>query len=536
MLRKRADTGRWAAGPPVEVFSGFSVDIVGRHVVANKQGCDSLHHRISRREKLMFRHAKNCLFIVIAVSVGLASSMPPTAEAQSAAAGPKYRVLDKQKVLTDPVQIKALRRMKNDALGSGAFSETEIKKWYEHFLRSFTFPSEVGNLPGKRKELRTDLEKSVKLPAFRQLLTKLTTTYMQGYARSAAFHPAVRFNAMLVIGDMNFVERSASQTKVPVPSPESLQFLLTEFRSKKQIDAVRVAALLGMLRHAQLQWGNTQMPLRGEIAKEMMQFLNAPPLNRNPNAHLWMQRRAIDVLASLGAIGRLPGAYQAIDDLVTDADADVRLRCTAAGALALLDAKSDQVNIADAALKLGTLAAEASRHDLAWIDEYKRRKAAESQDAPGSAGYAGLVSTSGVAVDQNDGAAMMGVEVEVAEMDETSGFDALTGGSDGSGDADPEVQVARRKILTKLHCIKKGLAGLEAAAALRPQDKSRVDAVNAQLKELLAAASPKEMPDLDGLAKGVKKAVRKMEQFTRRAATPNPVGATARGPSPRTGG
>ena len=451
-------------------------------------------------------------------------------EAQEAG---KYTVM---KAVDDSDTIRSLSRAKDAALRNGAYSanETEVKRYYQtYLLPAFTQPANAGDLPALRRDLIKDLQASEKVPQLRSYLVDIVGRYMKGFVQSQKykFHPAVRFNAMLVLAEMNAVERASSQTNFPVPDPAMTQFMLAEYKSDKQIDAVRVAALIGLIRHAKLHWGDSQLAGRGEIAQEMLALLKADaPANRHPATHIWMQRRAIDLLANLGALGVMKEAYPAIESIVMDEKADMNLRCTAAAALAFVDPKTDQVNISDASVKLAQLAVSASRDSLDWVAEYRRRKKADTLTAPGSDGSGGMRSTTGEVLNTDDASQMMGVEVEVEEMDETSGFEAM-GGFDGTGaaaDVDSDVLLAQRQILSRLYCIKRGLDGLEAAAASRPEDKTQFDSVKSQLDELLFAASPKETPDIDELTKDFRKAVRDLERFTKTAASRTrtvPVGA-----------
>ncbi len=498
-----------------------------------------------------------CRFALTAlVATWLAATALSARPALGQAAGNKFEPLP---ISVDIAEIKGLERAKNRVLAGASYSDNsaEVDKWYlGYFFRSFTLPEEFGKLPAKRKELLSDLARGDRYPAFRNKLMADTVKYMQLFVNNGngrvPIHPAVRFNAMLIIGELNAVEKTSSASKIPVPRAESLPFMLAEYGNKTQIDAVRVAALLGMLRHARLDYaaqrlqnaeGRMNPQHARQIAQEMVKLLNQtdPPPARNRQAHLWMQRRAVDVLAALGTVGQLNDASQAIDRIVASSEAEIDLRCTAAAALELLHPETKQVNIADTSIKLGALAAEASRHGLDWIDEFKRKKAAAEQTAPGADGYTGLVSTSGQQLDENNAAMMMGVEIEVEEMDESTGFDGMTGGADPFGvsgaEENPEVTVARRLFLSKLYCVQKGLKGLETAAA-DPQDKAQVDLVMAQLKKLLLATTPpKDQPDLDGLQKNMRKAVREMERLTRRATPAKaPAVGAAGAPGIPTGG
>ena len=66
----------------------------------------------------------------------------------------------------------------------------------------------------------------------------------------------------------------------------------------------------------------------------MMTLIEAkdPPANRDAKIHAWMQRRAIETVAALGAVGPRPEVNKAIERIMLDPNADILLRCTAASA------------------------------------------------------------------------------------------------------------------------------------------------------------------------------------------------------------
>ena len=159
------------------------------------------------------------------------------------------------------------------------------------------------------------------------------------------FHPAARMNAMLIIGDLNRKEAvQAVPPQPPEPLVEAVPVMIDELADPKQIDAVKVAAMVGLLRHVQADvrqrgpQGGAQQPqriddaTRNRINQVTLDILNLkdPPPGRTPEGHAWMQRRAIDILAVMGTISSDVNAAQTIEAMISNPDAPVSLRCTAA--------------------------------------------------------------------------------------------------------------------------------------------------------------------------------------------------------------
>jgi hypothetical protein len=142
---------------------------------------------------------------------------------------------------------------------------------------------------------------------------------------------------MLAIGELNDSEPSPPNPAVPCAGAVAV---LVESLKKGPSDAMKVAALRGLLRHCALgitsaQARDTQViPALLEVAK------SRPPKDRSPEGHAWMRTLAIESLAALhaagvasvAAIGR-NGVIDAMVQIVGDPASPLSVRCAAARAL-----------------------------------------------------------------------------------------------------------------------------------------------------------------------------------------------------------
>lgn len=401
-------------------------------------------------------------------------------------------------------------------------NKAALDQWYRsYFFRSFTHPAEFSKLPEKRQEILNDLKRSGREAQnpVHDYLVAITKKYMEGFVVSerGLFHPAVRFNAMLILGDLNQAEMKIGQ-KVPNPLPESLGFMVREYKREDQIDAVRVAALIGILRHAKLDWyrnpdsSRINLAARTELANMMIALLQADeaPENRNPDGHVWMQRRAVDILGALGMIGQMAAANDAVRSIVANSERPLPLRCTAAEALGLIDVDARaKVNSAEASLELVALAATAGHSVLDWIDDFQEAKLIKTAVGTGIA-MGGAVGGSYGMEEGMAGGANMEAMMEGYAMD----IGGMMGGLAAAKPLDPEVKLAQRRLLTNLVCVQAGLQGMAKVAT--PPEKSNVDSVVERFDALLDATltPPVDEPDLDGLARNIRKAVRDIEALT----------------------
>lgn len=334
---------------------------------------------------------------------------------------------------------------------------------------------------------------------------------------------------MLLIGDLNEQEPAtvgANQTP-PKPLPKALDIMLTEFDNPQQIDAVRLACLVGILRHAELTRVGMEIPeaSRQKITTSCLTLLAAaqPPAGRSKDGHVWMQRRAMEILGALGSPGPNGEVAQALDQFVRDEKgASLRMRCTAADALGRLEFPSDPgLDVDKTARGLGTITISVCR---THGDRFKERL--QERDMGGGAywGYGGYGGESarppaavpgnpygrGAGATSRDGGGRPSSGYQTARSGRGRGAAGGGYGYDGYGAAggleeepeipeDPLLTEARRALKHHLGCVKNGLSGTEKLA---PQHdgvkelKQIVDGLLASLdKEELDAAQLLEAVD-----------------------------------------
>ena len=448
---------------------------------------------------------------------------------------------------TDEKTRRTLEQQKN-AIIRGALAlegnQALFDSWYrDYFFRSFTQPSELGKLAEKRRALLDDLRLARTKQVHDRLLHDLVFYYMKGFVQTQKykFHPAVRVNAMLIIGELNRTEASLQQ-RYADPLPEALDFMLAEFQNPAQSDAVRVAAQIGILRHA--TYDRARPPAqristatRSAIVREMLAVVKAkdPPAGRSREGHHWIQQRGIEILAALGAVGPVEEVNRAIEEMVTDQKAPMSLRCTAASALIHVETQQKtSIDPADLALKLGALAVQICHKELDRIAEQEKRER-EKQATGGGAYFAGgmyapeaggmYAPEAGGMYAPEAGGMMPGAEAMPGGVmpGAEGGMPADAGmpggvmpGAEGGmpGDAgmlpgmpggvmpgaegmpggvmpgavvkDPRLETPRRRFKHQLVSVQTGLKGLAQLATAEPA-KSRVAAIVAQVDAVLKA-------------------------------------------------
>jgi hypothetical protein len=273
------------------------------------------------------------------------------------------------KVVADKVKREKTRSNVQKWLGAQAFGageEAQFDAYYRQFaLPRWTVAENYGLLIDYRKELRNDLLRGRTGPPYDRLLD-LTFNYMSRIS-GPAYYPAVRYNAMIVLGDLNAQEFSPGARGTVEPYPPAQKMLLQAVTNSDS-DAVRVAALVGLMRHANLGIADPQVRDGQFIPALLALAQSGPPKDKSRSAegHAWLRAMAIDVLAALRAPGPDGSVVTAMVAMVSDKDTPLITRLAAARALGSLDLKGFKTLApSQLAAPLGHLAVELCTAELA---------------------------------------------------------------------------------------------------------------------------------------------------------------------------
>ena len=321
----------------------------------------------------------------------------------------------------------------NFTLGEGGPSpvqmtnEALLKGWYENYVfAQFTHAKSMGELATQRLTFVNEL--NTRCPndtVYQHISNNIVLPQMQTFL-TGTFHPAVQYNAMLIVGQMN--QRSSynpDQTRrVPVPSSAALGFLMTNVQGAAKNDALLLASWVGVLRHVSLNRVTQHIPgdQQVAIATQALNLLNqdANAAGRSLSGHTWLQRRAIEVLS---AIGRDNGQILTkMVSIIKDENSPISLRLSAAKALHYFY-YDDQTKIAveETSNSLGLLAIQICRNELARVE---KEKELEASNAAGGVGDFGAGMMGGM-----DGG-MGGMDGGMGGMD--GGMGGMMGGMGGA--------------------------------------------------------------------------------------------------------
>lgn len=233
--------------------------------------------------------------------------------------------------------------------------------YYQTFaLPRWTQPATLSKLPDFRKELRVNLAQA-KSGEVHDYLNSMALEFMKKLL-DAKYHPAVRVNAVLMIGDLNATEQTTSADAKPLP--EALKSLREIAEDPKQEEALRVAAMVGIQRHvAAGVEPEVKKSLTDAMLKQLAVEIPEGPAGVGLN---WLHGQAIDVLGRLGSLGENNAVYAAVLDSLSNRKRRLSFstRCMAAESLGRLNFNGAKVDVNDVLTRLGQFIVKTCEEEL----------------------------------------------------------------------------------------------------------------------------------------------------------------------------
>ena len=216
-----------------------------------------------------------------------------------------YQVLKLDPVFSKP---GVLRRMQSAAKRYAYIEDAETfadanyahRYYSEYLLAKITQPdalAEIGDLitsVRKRLDRAANSKSSGHLQMMRWIYDGMRPIAQGDY------QPAARINAILLISRMDVSAADRTRRTGPVPASVIAKVLMPIYLDESAPDGVRVVALKGLKRYVKLAGHKLPLDYRTTLTREMNELLqgDAPP-ERDPVAHAYVQRYAVDILTHL---------------------------------------------------------------------------------------------------------------------------------------------------------------------------------------------------------------------------------------------
>jgi hypothetical protein len=301
-------------------------------------------------------------------------------------------------------------------------------------------------------------------------LTALAFPAMKAIVVKPIYHPAARYNAVLVIGmlDDKYGIATAGNQRPPKPLKDANTFLVALVNAgiagkAAATPSLVVGALIGLERHAQYHEGLDAASIDGMTKAAITLASKNPPLaDVDSKVAEWIRIEAATVLAKLGSVGPNGQSHDALMQVLSDGKLSLDGRCEVAGLLGLIDYKEAKVDGKATTDKMLQLAIEVSQV------EGKRAKDFQELSIAGGGGAA------------------------MSRGMERGGRGGYGGGYSSSGE---HSDYDRKTLLSRLGDLKKGLVAIKPIA---PADRAAaVDTITSSVQGVMTAAANKDTTDLD---------------------------------------
>lgn len=206
------------------------------------------------------------------------------------------------------------------------------KKVLDEFFMKYLYPSMttydppkvLGDLSTTRDQLFSRYINTAKSQGARDYLTSNTLKAMGAIAKGA-YHPAVRYNATLIVGQLD------QAPGTPLPAATEVLVSLLEGDEIAQVPvptALKVAAIVGLQRRlAGLDPAMNQRIAKAATAIALRKEL---PEDASAEAYGWVRKDAAKILTAQVAQGMTPEVHQTMVTLISDKTIDLDDRCSIA--------------------------------------------------------------------------------------------------------------------------------------------------------------------------------------------------------------
>ena len=183
---------------------------------------------------------------------------------------------------------------------------------------------------------------------------------------SIDFHPAVKLNAMLVLGDLN--DKQPKRKEKAIPRVNTQRDLIAYLESAENLsDVLLVGALDGMQRHIHDQ---LDINRKKRIAKVVAPIVSGTAVSgRDEVVAVWIRRQAIDLLGQIGIPGAEKSEYvKKLYQVISNQDDLLPVRIAAAQAISKMNLSNLQPKAVEVLVQsLTQLAVDACESEL--VDE-----------------------------------------------------------------------------------------------------------------------------------------------------------------------
>lgn len=259
----------------------------------------------------------------------------------------------------DPVEIdekiagsKTVKKTLETALADvlqGTKQPADVKADCDKYIQKYLIPTVV-NVEKTRET--TEPPRNALLKLFgptrapnaqgRQYLLDASLAELTRYARGN-YSPQVKAQAFLILGDLNSREAIREKSVPPTPSAPAFKLLLEEIQKPEHSEGIRLAILVGLVRHAHLNANDTTRGADEKISAGDLDKLETvaldllgskTPAGVSPEGHDWLRRRAAELAGFIAAVRPSQKIIDKVVAVVGDRKDSAEVRLAASAAMA----------------------------------------------------------------------------------------------------------------------------------------------------------------------------------------------------------
>lgn len=247
---------------------------------------------------------------------------------------------------SEPVDA-TLARQRQIAIQFAKNPDNSRRQAFNDYLSKYHFPAMTRPDPASLAELgalRFDLFSKLIWPAADQVQTEVTKQALafatSVVRRNAEYHPAVVYNAVLVLGglDRSYAIDKGPEARAASPLPEAntilCQIVAAGLQSKLP-PSMLVGALVGLERHARA-FESLDLASKKRTGEALLAVLNHQKFQTSvdPKVVGWMRMQAVLALANIGLSGPNGSILSAVASQVSSMELPLSERCRCAALLA----------------------------------------------------------------------------------------------------------------------------------------------------------------------------------------------------------
>jgi hypothetical protein len=290
---------------------------------------------------------------------------------------------------------------------------TADKAHFDDYFIKFYFPdmthaedTEIGRLGDSRYNLFKKYLWATTNAQLQQDLTNLAFNEMGKRVSDAGYHPAVRYNAILVIGmlDEQYANAPGQTPKPMARATKALTGVVDNatVENSRFPPPIILGAIIGLERHAQLRASLTPEAITAMTSALVKLVLHEQPIQgMESDAYAWIRLRASETLAKLGSAGDKNSVHNAMVKLVSTTKS-LDDRCEAAGMLDKINYKDVKLDDASTAEPLFALARDVATAEDKRAADFQNQYSGGGSVAPGPRPLGGEFSPGGVGEEQQE--------------------------------------------------------------------------------------------------------------------------------------